>query len=282
MATITVTAATLAATMPKVQGGDTVKFLGAFPGFRLQSLHYTLPVVFDASGATIGVGSYWKDMIGVTVKGGLWGSLRIDGATNIRIDGCTFAGTSVSNSIGVSINTGSSIVITNSTFSAFEFGLGVNNTSNLEVSSSSFANMMSDGMQILDIQTGHIFNNVIYGTIPSPGAHPDGIQVRSDTVNETSDLLIEDNVCTGQMQGISFFNGPYKNITIRNNDLTLGYPQGIGVYDVTNLVLQGNHVRTIQGSPYMATISIVRPVGPMVRTGNRIDGYSTWPAIIDP
>jgi len=119
------------------------------------------------------------------------------------------------------------------------------------------------------------------------GDHADCIQLWSrPEAAPVSDIIIRRNVADGDMQGIFLGNhvrkgvddGGYDRITIEDNDLTVAYPQGIGLYDARNSVVRNNRVRTIAGSrmpsgkAIRANINVIRGSGNLV-CGNRLSDF---------
>jgi len=94
-----------------------------------------------------------------------------------------------------------------------------------------------------------------------------------------ADIVIRGNVMEGEMQGIFLGNhvrkgvddGGFDRITIENNEVTVSFPQGIGLFDARDSVVRNNTVRTIPGST-LPNGKRVRANLRVTGTGNRVCG----------
>jgi hypothetical protein len=76
---------------------------------------------------------------------------------------------------------------------------------------------------------------------------------------------------TGGSQGISGFgggDGPYERITIEDNDVTVGFPDGISLVDARDSVIRNNHVATMKDAPNRASFMIKPDDGGTKHCGN--------------
>ncbi len=245
LAALTATPATLPARIKAAQGGDTITLAaGEYGAVTIANRAFTAPVLIDASAA------------------------KLTALTIRKVDGLEWRGGKLVGpreaSFGVTVNQSAHITIKGMVISGPKVGLSFGQTTDFEAIGNRFDGVRSDGINIGMSQRGRIIGNQCLNTRPIratyskegkllvDGDHADCIQGWSRKgQTPTGDLLIEGNVAHGEMQGISFFDpgqGGYDRITIRNNDLTLEYWNGIAVYEGRNTIITGNRVRTVPGA----------------------------------
>lgn len=267
---------TLAAILGAARSGDTIVLApGDYGPVALPRVSYSPALRIDASRARLSEVVIFRtggvEWTGGTLKGDreqTW-SVRIDTAERVRISGMSLSGAKV--------------------------GIGVSRSSDVEVSGNRFDGIRHDGVNIAMSQRVQVLRNMcinfdpvlpIYdptGKLITDGDHPDCVQGWSRVGYPlTSDILIEDNVGVGTMQGVFFEDygdGGYDRVTVRGNDFTLGMFQGININNGRDTVITGNRVRPVPGSrllayPYPAIRPWIRAVGErLTMCGNQAESY---------
>lgn len=256
-ATLQATPATIAATLKAAQPGDVVVLTGEFPGLPLSGLSFTPAITLDASAATITKFTYAKPVNGVTIRGGKWREgLRIDGGERIKVQGATFVGPfGASTFAALHLNWVKDVEVSGSEVAGVITGMILTGVDGFAITENFLHELRSDGIDLAGARNGVVRGNVIVSPRPLDGDHPDGVQLlQAGATWPVENIVIDGNVIAGRMQGIFGGNGPYRNITIRGNAISAGYVNGIGIGDVTGLVLEDNEVSTLPGSPWQSLI----------------------------
>lgn len=300
------TPANVAAVLASARDGDTVILAkGVYSQLRMPKRTFSKPLVIDATAATI-EGLSGKDVDGVEIRGGAFrlppafvspknGKLvyphgvRLDQVKNVRLVGITMTGpASLPNApegtfgegTGVLIAQSEGIEIADSRFSGLKNGVVMSRVSGFRVLRNTFAAQRSDGVTIGEGRSGLIEGNECRDTKMRDNEHPDCIQLFSrPTSPPTADIIIRKNRASGATQGIGMFNhtrdgvndGGFDRILIEDNDLNVGFPNGIGLTDARDSIVRNNRVETFPGSKYAARISI-RGSGDVKRCGNVVKG----------
>jgi nitrous oxidase accessory protein NosD len=190
-------------------------------------------------------------------------SLTIRNSTGVIWTGGTLIAP-LSQTFGIAIADSSKIGVGGMKVSGSRVGLTMSRSTDIDVTGNSFDGVRSDGINIAMSQRVRIVGNACInfrpiratyssdGRLLVDGDHADCIQGWSRLgYAPTADITITDNAAEGEMQGISFFDpgqGGYDRITVRNNDLTLRYWNGIVIYEGRGSIVTGNRVRTVPGA----------------------------------
>lgn len=281
-----ITPATLADALTSAQPGDTLTLSGDFPAMRPK-----IPegVTLDCRAATI-TGEWYPrgPLRRVRIEGGRWAGLRTDGVERLEINGARFKGAGTG--YGLFVNGGSEVHVWGSHLSGYRTGIVLDAVAGFAIQDSRFTAMTSDGITLGRSRKGVVSRNRFWGFTPAEGAHPDGVQLFSrPTLPPTADVVVEDNVMVGMMQGIGCFNhvrggvddGGFDRLTIRRNLILGGYPHGIAVYSGRDLVVEDNHVSTWPGAKFRASINLVDCAG-VIRRGNTVAAGAGKPSADDP
>ncbi len=159
---------------------------------------------------------------------------------------------------GLSIGASHNIRIEAADFQRFtRNGIVVGDSSDIDLVGNRLTKMGSDGIQIALSRRMTIEGNSCVDFSPSPGTHPDCIQLWSRPgAPPTADILIKGNVMAGSMQGISLFNhvrggvddGGFDRISVVANDVRISdYYHGIALYDCRECLVRDNKVATLAG-----------------------------------
>ena len=183
------TPATLAVVLANAAPGDTIQLApGSYAPLVVRDRHWSPPVTVDATAAQLR-GVRLTEVSGLTWHGG------------------TFDGGDVERN-GFAVQHGDHLVIDGATFHHFvRNGIGVGNLDDARITNNVMTDMGSDG---IDIALSHRIvadHNRCSDFYPTPGAHPDCIQLWSrPEVAPTADITISNNEAIGNMQGFTAFN----------------------------------------------------------------------------
>lgn len=203
---------------------------------------------------------------GVTITadpGAVVASMAFISASGVTIKGVGFDGAGVQ-PFGVRFVGGDHNAVTMSRFSGFtSFGVMFQSSDDGSAVGNTFTRSGSDGIDVAASHRIIIDRNVCMSFAPTPGAHPDCIQLWSvkGTV-PVADVTITNNTGIGNMQGISGYNaldGGFDRVTITGNFMETGFPNAIVIQNCRSCVIGGagalmNHVRTYPGSKWTAKL----------------------------
>ncbi len=265
-ATVAVTAATFAASFYNAQAGDRLVVSGSVPGMTLIGRSWATPVVIDARKASFPDTMLLKQIAGLTIIGGRFGSsttstrlgraLIIDSSERIRVTAPQVIGNRIDS--GIQISNSANADVSGGTFTGLNRGLAFIAVTKGTIRNNRFLASSSDGVAIVDSHGVIARNNSCAGTIPAPGAHPDCIQMwTSAGLPLESDIMIVDNSASDATQGFTLFNGGGLRITITGNRVDTSYPQGIACYDCVDSVIANNQLTTQPGSAHITNLHVI-------------------------
>ncbi|MBX3482554.1 right-handed parallel beta-helix repeat-containing protein [Phenylobacterium sp.] len=288
-ATLTATPATFVKVLSAAKPGDRIVLAaGAYGLQRPRKLDFTPAVTVDATLAS-DFAFYGTDLAGLTFAGGSWASFRIDRGCRIVVEGGTFVSAEPGEGTGILINGGCDVAIRGNRLAGYKNGISAASINGYVIEGNGLSWMRSDGLRAGLSRNGRIVGNMVQGTMTVGDEHPDCIQLWSRPGQIARDVLIEGNTCVNEdSQGIGLFNhvrdgvddGGYDNITIRNNLLIVGRPNGLTVTGGRNTVLENNVVRTWPGAKWQAKITITG--GSVARCGNSVGVGAGRKASADP
>ncbi len=285
---------------------------GTYRGMRISQRDFAPSLTLDAKAATI-EGFSGKNISGLRILGGRFrvpppttkpstGKLifgyatRFDNANNIDLIDVEFAGPGAPANIpdgpygegyGVFVVKGSDIEVRNGRFQGLKNGIVLSRVEGFKVTLNQFSAMRSDGIDVAESRKGLIEGNICEATRIRDDEHPDCIQMWSrPTSPPTADITIRENRAEGMTQGIGMFNhvrngvddGGFDRILVEDNDMTVGFPQGIALGSGRDSIVRNNRVSTYPGAKYRASIN----TGPGVtRCGNKVAAGAGKPAQVD-
>lgn len=243
-ATIIATPATVVDVISHAAAGDTVKLApGNYDPFALKQHRWSQPVIIDATAATLR-SVRLNDISGLTWRGGTF-----DGGEAERY--------------GLNVQFSDHIVVDSVKFSHFlRNGLNIGSVSDGRVVNNSFFDSGSDGIDIALSRRIVVDHNRCTDFHPTPGAHPDCIQLWSrPTAPPTADIVISNNQAIGDMQGFTMFNhvrngvddGGFDRITIENNLARVTNYNGIAVSACRQCIVRHNRVESLPNPAYPRT-----------------------------
>jgi hypothetical protein len=169
--------------------------------------------------------------------------------------------------IGAVLLRGRRSVIRNNAAIGVNFGFGVAGRDS-EIFGNLVFGFSGDGLRATE-DNSVLIGNRITDAMQIDKNHSDGFQAFK-TKGLLNGLVVKDNVFVewtvrpdnplrAKMQGISFHNGPYANIVVRDNKVATTSPNGIHLNAVTDFEVTGNIVRNADGQ---------RGRHPWIRIGN--------------
>jgi len=295
-------AASIAALLAHARPGATVVLPpGDYGPETIRGMSFSPALTVDARGLR-SKNITFRDVTGLHVRGGKWGNamgetwaghtwavaITCQRCHDVTFDAATVTGPPLDApgrdfaGYGLSFIDSDRVAVTNSTFTGFKMGVGFTRTGDFVATGNDFGFMTSDGIDVGQGWRGRIEDNVFHDTHIIEKEHPDGIQMwsRLDTP-PTSDIVIRHNKVTGATQGISAFDEPggYDRIVIEDNDVEVGYADGISLVKARDSVIRNNHVATTKGARYRASFMIRPDDGAIKHCGNVADpgaGSGGW------
>lgn len=264
-ATVTATPETLQALLDRARGGDTITVAaGDYAPILLRSKTWSPPVTVEAAAGRF-AGIEGRRISGLTWRGGTF-----DGKREQRN--------------GFKIEVGDHIVVENTTMTGFlRNGIGFGNVSDARIAGNTFSDGGSDGIDVALSRRVVIDGNQCRNGQPTPGAHPDCIQLWSrPTAPPVADITITNNTAYGDMQGIGLFNhvregvddGGFDRIRIENNDIKVKQWHGIAVSSCRDCIVRNNRVEALPNGRIKAWIKF-KDVARLEACGNV---QTAWPA----
>ncbi len=314
-ATLTATPANVGDVIGRARSGDTVVLAaGDYPVHAFRRHRYDPPLVIDAHAATI-TGWLITGSKGITIHGGTFmppapgvnpktggpawtPALRLDNIEAFEISGARFVGPGhpdtgsgmvYGESYGLFVNVGANVNLLDSTFTGFKSSAVLQQVTGFHVANITFTYMRSDGLDVALSRNGIIEGLDCHDTLIRNDEHPDCVQLWSRPARPpSSDIVIRKNKVVGNTQGITMFNhvrdgvddGGFDRITVEDIDVTVGYPHGIAMGSARNSILRNNHVRTLPGAKWRASINV--GTSELQRCGNTVEAGAGKPAITDP
>lgn len=229
------TPATLAAVLAGARGGGTIHLApGDYTAIELRSRQWTPPLTIEADEAHI-TSVQLRAVSGLTWRGG-----RFDGGDTVRS--------------GFNVAGGDHIIIDGTAMAHYlRNGIGLGSVSDARVINNHFTDMGSDGIDIGLSRRVVVDHNDCRSTHPTPGAHPDCVQLWSrPSEPPTADIAITNNQAEGDTQGFTAFNhvrdgvddGGFDRITVENNVARVGSYHGVTVMDCRHCSVRNNRVET--------------------------------------
>ena len=256
-ATTLATPATAAMLMATVPANDTVKLgPGAYGSIYLRGATARLkPVTIDASDP------------GATLAG-----FRCDGCSGVTVTGVTTTG-------GLSFQGGSNLTIvqvlcTGAVRACVELG----NVTDATVEYVESIDAGSDGVDVAASQRVDVGFVTCTGSKPTPGAHPDCVQIYTKAGAATSYVTLHDSTAVGDTQGFDMFgnNVLADHVVFRGLTVQTRYPRGISMTSnggcSPGCSLGVAFVRPMRGSKYIVQLD----AGPGVATSD-VSGNSVRP-----
>ncbi|HWM83630.1 MAG TPA: Ig-like domain-containing protein [Pseudolabrys sp.] len=196
-------------------------------------------------------------------------ALDIEKSSNVVVKDSSFIGGSSAfkdNASGILVSDSSNVVVDHNVFTGLANGGMYLNSSNITITNNNLTNLRSDGFQFAAVTKVEVAYNNFSDFHPTASDHPDGIQFMSvGTKTASSNVSIHDNVMTftsaNPSQGIFFGDEAglgFSNISIQDNYIATGYPNGISIINASGLNVSGNTVVASDANvPYKPGIHVI-------------------------
>lgn len=285
MSTTTVTdASDLAAKLRNAAPGDTILLSGKFGAVELAGIrperqvtiaaaapgaaHFERLIIQNCANLSISGLYFWPFSPVQRSQKKLYLMTSYPNSANIEVVQCVFRGRADSDDhakwtlddwnaakIGGALLRGPNSVVRNSAAIGVQFGFGVS-APHSELFGNRVFGFSGDGLRATD-DNCVVIGNRITDAMQIDENHSDGFQsfkvkglLNGLVVKDNAFLewtVRRDNPLRAKMQGISFHNGPYSNIVIRDNAVSATSPNGIHVNGTRNAEVTGNRLRNADG-----------------------------------
>ena len=275
-------AATLAATFAKAQGGDTIKVSGTFSGAVLSNSTFTKLTTLDLTAAVFTSTLELNNVDNLAVSGGTFNlagdaawtrGIQINGGRNVYVNKPKISGSGTQ--WGVSIVGTANAQVSGGTFNLLNAAILYGSASG-QAAHNLITGSTSDGIDIANSHTVTASYNSCSGGVPAAGVHPDCIQLWSVAGDPLqSDIIVSHNIAKGSTQGFTSFSSGGGGVRLQflgNIVATSSFPQGVACYDCVDSMVTGNSVSTLPGSTFQTTINVVGGSNNLV-SGNTIAAY---------
>lgn len=262
-ATGTATPATLQSMLNSARAGDTITLAaGDYAPVRVDSKKWSPAVTIEAGAARMTQVAL-NDVSGVIWRGGTF-----DGKDTVRT--------------AWSAGKSDHITVDGLKFSHYlRNGVVINESSDIRLVNNLISESGSDGFDIALSRRIVIDHNECRDATPTPGAHPDCIQLWSrPNAPPVADVTITNNTISGDTQGITGFNhvrggvddGGFDRIRVEDNHVTVKYWHGITFYNCRSCIARRNRVDTMPNGRIKAWIKFI--ASDVEACGNVVSAYS--------
>lgn len=279
------TSATLKSVFANAGSGDTIVLRGSFGTTVLSGRSFASPLRIDARAARFDSTLVIRDMRGLSVTGGSYGSgtgtwqnggtIRVEDSQAIRFTQPKLVGDGLGKARGLTFIRTDDYNVTGGSFSGFRIALAATGTRDGVLANNRITKSTSDGINISNSHSVIARGNHCSGTNPSAGAHPDCIQLWSLAGNPVqSDIQLLYNTAIGETQGFTSFDparGGGLRISMIGNRVNTGMPQGIACYNCVDSIITDNILTTLPGSRFRTYLRVIGG------SNNIVEGNSIGP-----
>ena len=243
--------ASLPGVIAAARPGDTVRLVaGQYPTAVIRSRTFDPPLTVDAGSATLA-------------------GVQIVGSMGIRWTGGTLQGqpgNTTPVNYGFWATDSRNITVDSVHISDFRVGIVFDRVTGGAVTGNWLARMTTDGFDADASRGLTIARNACSEFAPSPGAHPDCIQLWSrPDYPPTADVTITANTAVGAMQGISLFDGllgglpqgGFDRVSVTGNTVQITYADGLTVMNCRSCSVRNNTVSSLPNYIYKAQLNVV-------------------------
>ncbi len=265
----------------QAEAGDVVRFApGDYGRVTIKDKRFLPRLTLEAGDAKMRL--FLIDSSGIDVVGGQFGGTRAaapDGGAAAEMTRFDANGRrSIPSAGGGDLQTGYGAMIKGSSHVEFRGGRFADARTGLIISHSTdvvardlrFERMTSDGINIAAAQRVLVERIECHDFDPSPGAHPDCVQLWSPPSGATADITVRDSLARGRTQGFAGFNHPEKGqtgfdrIKFIDNRAEVSFPHGISIYDCRDCEITGNVARPYTGARHRVIVRVIRCTDCMV------------------
>lgn len=268
--THTATAANLQTVLKQLRAGDTLKLTGNFAETQIRDRDFG-GVLIDARAASFAGGLVLRNVHNVTFHGGTYGSalqnlrnnqtIDVFDSSHISFRHAKVIGNADGVGTGVLFRRSSFVTVRDSNFTGHRAALGLTSTTDSLLMRNKFSDMSSDGINIADSHRVVASFNQCSSFFPSPGAHPDCIQMWSLAGNaRQSDIALLNNTAWGDMQGFTSFNpsaGGAERVLMAGNLAAVSFPQGVACYACFDSKFFDNTLIALPGARWRTSLNLV-------------------------
>lgn len=319
MSNTTVTEASdLAAKLRDAAPGDTILVSGKFGAVELSGIkperpvtiaaaapgaaHFERLIIQNSANLTISGLYFWPLSPVQRTKGKIYLMTSYPDSSNIEVVQSVFRGRADSDNhpkwslgdwnaakIGGALLRGPRSVVRNCAAIGVQFGFGVA-APHSELFGNRVFGFSGDGLRATD-DNCVVIGNRITDAMQIDENHSDGFQsfkvkgllnglvVKDNAFVEWT--VRQDNPLRARMQGISFHNGPYSNIVIRDNAVSTTAPNGIHVNGTRNAEVIGNRLRNADGQRgKFPWVRINNCSGSIVVEGNAAESFKLQKGVV--
>ena len=257
------------------QDGDQINFVGEFGLTRLTNRSFAGGVTIDASAATFTDTLYIKNVSGLQVKNGNFGSasstttynkgVAIYGGSNIAFINPSVVG--YYGGYGIAFDGTTGATVQGGNFTKLRAGVIMYRTNDGKILQNNSTASINDGFNITDSANILIEGNRCTGSTPLVGHHPDCVQIwNSIGMPVSRDIMVRNNYASGMTQGFNNFGSSpgSTRISFIDNRVDGLFPQGIACEDCVDSIITGNVLTTMDGAPWRVSINTPRSVNTLV------------------
>jgi len=191
--------------------------------------------------------------------------------------------------IGAAFLRGNNCVVRECAAIGVQFGFSVAGA-NSEIFGNRIFGFSSDGIRVTN-DNCVVIGNRVTDAMQVDGNHSDGFQsfkikallngmvVKDNVFLEWT--VRRDNPLRARMQGISFHNGPYANIVIRDNFVETTSPNGMNLNKIDNVTVTGNRLRNANGRDRkFPWIRMGNCTGQIIVENNQAESFKLQPGVV--
>jgi hypothetical protein len=252
------------------QAGDTIVLNGRFGATLLADRSFATRLNIDARDAQFTGALTIRNMRGVAITGGSFGgggawqdsdTIKVQASNGIRFIQPQLTADGSGRARGLTFRDSSNIAVSNGSFSGFRLAIGINGVRNGNLTNNRITAATSDGINIVNSHFVTARGNVCSDNLPSPGAHPDCIQLWSLAgFPVQSDIKLIGNTALGYTQGFTSFDpdrGGGLRISMIGNRVDTSQPQGIACYGCVDSVITDNVLTTLPGARFRTYLRVI-------------------------
>lgn len=255
-------ALTLTLAMKTASPGSTIILApGEYGQIGLSDLSFETPVTLVAKDVQT-TGFVLRNVSGLRVVGltvvledpANSGRLAVGDSQNIQFSGLTARG--LPRGQGLAFTKSRNVRVEKSSFSGFRNGIVHSGCYDMAIEGNSFRQLGSDGITGAGTSRLLIKDNDFTDFLPTPGAHPDAIQLFTRNTTESAEdiTIVGNRIRRGSgavMQGVFITDQvgtlPYRRVVIRDNIIEGSMYNGIAVAHAEDVEVSGNTVQPYEG-----------------------------------
>jgi hypothetical protein len=267
---ITATQATLTSALASLKPGETLVLEGRFNETLIRNRDFG-GVTIDARRAEFAGGLLLRNVQNVSFIGGTYGSriapmrgtntVEVLNGFNISFAHATIVGDNDGKGLGVMVRQSRNVTVRDTQLDGHRTGLASLSSSDSLFTRNQFLNMSSDGINLSDSHRILASHNLCKGFAPTPGAHPDCIQLWSLRDKPLqSDIYLLNNTAYGATQGFASFDPDTASgirFTFAGNYMETSYPQGVACYGCFDSRFLNNTLIATPGARWRTSMNIV-------------------------